>query len=318
MSGATASDDRRAQSSEDAVTPSDHVDPASTSSPPRICDYEGSPYRSAFWETVDRRYEDAAERLALRSLLPPTGQRVVEIGAGFGRLIDEYRGYREIILVDYARSMLADARQRIGDGVTYVCADLYRLPFATGALDAAVQIRVLHHVEAVPEAVREVSRILAPGGSYVLEFANKRNLKAIARWLLRRQAENPFDHRPFEFVPLNWNFHPAFVEAAIGAAGLHVRQRRAVSLFRAPLAKRVLPAAVLARLDHLIGGPLGRLAPAPSQFVRAAQLTGRRSDALWRCPACGHEPLIAGPDAVPCPRCRRVWPVQDGILMFRP
>ena len=177
--------------------------------PPRICDYEGSPYRRAFWEDADRRYEDAAERLALRSLLPPDGRRLVEIGAGFGRLIDEYRGYGEIILVDYARSMLADARQRIGDGATYVCADLYRLPFATGALDAAVQIRVLHHVEAVPEAIREVARVLAPGGSYVLEFANKRNLKGIARWVLRRQAENPFDHRPHEFVPLNWNFHPS-------------------------------------------------------------------------------------------------------------
>ncbi|MBK6770466.1 MAG: class I SAM-dependent methyltransferase [Ardenticatenales bacterium] len=301
------------------MTKSRHIDAGTgaPTDPPRICDYEGSPYRRAFWEDADRRYEDAAERLALRSLLPPDGGRLVEIGAGFGRLVDEYRGYGEIILVDYARSMLADARQRIGDGATYVCADLYRLPFATGALDAAVQIRVLHHVEAVPEAIREVARVLAPGGSYILEFANKRNLKGIARWILRRQAENPFDHRPYEFVPLNWNFHPSFVEAAIADAGLHVRQRRAVSLFRAPWAKRAVPAAVLARLDHMLGGPLGRCAPAPSQFVRAAQLTGRRSEALWRCPACGHEPLIAEPDGVPCPSCARVWPIEDGIMMFR-
>lgn len=284
---------------------------------PRICDYEGSPYRNAFWETVDRRYEDAAERLALRDLLPPSGQRLVEIGAGFGRLVDEYRGYREIILVDYARSMLEDARQRIGPGVTYVCADLYRLPFASGALDTAVQIRVLHHVEAVPDAIREVSRILAPGGTFILEFANKRNVKAIARWLLRRQSANPFAREPWEFVPLNWNFHPAYVESALADAGLSIRRRRAVSLFRFPIAKRLAPAAWLARADHAVGGLLGGLAPAPSQFVRAAQLTGRRAASLWRCPACGCEPLTAEADAVPCPSCGRRWPIEDGIHMFR-
>ncbi|MEO8082249.1 MAG: methyltransferase domain-containing protein [Ardenticatenales bacterium] len=289
--------------------------PAATE--PRICDYEGSPYRKAFWETVDRRYEDAAERLALRDLLPASGERLVEIGAGFGRLVDEYRGYRQIILVDYARSMLEDAQQRIGPGVTYVCADLYRLPFATGALDAAVQIRVLHHVEAVPDAIREAARILAPGGSFILEFANKRNVKAIARWLVRRSAASPFDRRPLEFIPLNWNFHPAYVEDALVDAGLNIRQRRAVSLFRFPLAKRLASAAWLARADHAIGGLLGGLAPAPSQFVRATQWTGRRSAALWRCPACGHEPLIAAADAVPCPECGRRWPIEGGIHMFR-
>lgn len=288
------------------------------STEPRICDYEGSPYRRAFWETVDRRYEDAAERLALRDLLPPSGDRLVEIGAGFGRLVDEYRGYHEIILVDYAQSMLEDAQQRIGPGVTYVCADLYHLPFATGALDAAVQIRVLHHVESVPEAIGEVARILAPGGSLVLEFANKRNLKSVVRWLMRRQDENPFGRAPWEFVPLNWNFHPASVEQALADAGLHVRRRRAVSLFRSALAKRLVPAAWLARLDFVLGGRLGRCAPAPSQFVRAAKLTGRRSAALWRCPGCGHEPLAAEADAVPCPACGRRWPIEHGIHMFRP
>lgn len=295
-----------------------HPDPDPATNAPRICDYEGSPYRRAFWETVDRRYEDAAERLALRRLLPPTGDRLVEVGAGFGRLVDEYRGYREIYLVDYARSMLEDAQARIGPGVTYVCADLYRLPFATGALDAAVQIRVLHHVEAVPEALAEVARTLAPGGSLVLEFANKRNLKSIARWLLRRQSASPFSRAPWEFVPLNWNFHPAAVEAALTDAGLTVRQRRAVSLFRAPLAKRLLPAPWLARLDAALGGLVGRCAPAPSQFVRAARLTGQRSAALWRCPGCGHEPLVAASDAVPCPSCGRRWPIEDGIFLFRP
>ena len=57
-----------------------------------ICDYEGSSYRTDFWEGQGRQYEDMAERLALRKLLPPAGARLVEIGAGFGRLVDLYGG----------------------------------------------------------------------------------------------------------------------------------------------------------------------------------------------------------------------------------
>jgi SAM-dependent methyltransferase len=287
---------------------------------PRICDYEGSDYRRRFWEDADRSFEDAAERLALRRLLPAGGRRLAEIGAGYGRLADEYDGFEDVILVDYARSMLGDARSRLGDRYRYVCADLYRLPFASSALDAVVQVRVLHHVEDVPAAFAEVARVLAAGGSYVLEFANKRNLKARARHLAGRQAEDPNDPAPHEFVPLNWNFHPHYVEDALADAGLAVRERRAASHFRLPALKSSLPAGPLARLDALLGGPLAGLALAPSQFLRAAKLTGEAASVhLWRCPACGEEPIVEAPEGgqVPCPRCGRGWPIEDGVYVFR-
>lgn len=284
---------------------------------PRICDYEGSPYRRVFWEEADRSFEDAAERLALRAMLPPTGDRLVEIGAGFGRLAGEYAGYRQVILLDYARSMLEDARSRLGDSCTYVCADLYRLPFATHALDTVVQIRVLHHVEDVPRAFAEVARILRAGGTYVLEFANKRNLKAALRYYTGGQAENPFRPDPYEFVELNWNFHPAFIEQALTEANLAPRAVRAVSHFRmASLKQRVRPE-VLARIDARLGGPLGRLSLAPSTFVRAVHVRGAAPAGLWRCPKCGTEPLVEAADAVPCPTCGTRWPRRDGIYMFR-
>ena len=57
---------------------------------PSICDYEGSNYRTEFWENQGRDYEDKAERIALRRLMPRRGKRILEIGAGFGRLSSEY------------------------------------------------------------------------------------------------------------------------------------------------------------------------------------------------------------------------------------
>ena len=175
-----------------------------------ICDYEGSSYRARFWEGQGREYEDLAERIALRKLLPPRGRRIVEIGAGFGRLADLYHGYEQVVLLDYAMSGLREAQERLGssDRFIYVAADLYRLPLAPATCDTAVTVRVLHHVEDVAAALRGIAAILRPGGMYVLEYANKRNLKAVARYLLRRQSWSPFDPTPYEFVRLNFDFHP--------------------------------------------------------------------------------------------------------------
>ena len=82
-----------------------------------ICDYEGSTYRTDFWEGRGREYEDLAERIALGRLLPPDGARLVEIGAGFGRLVDLYDGYQEVVLLDYSKSMLRQAQERLGQFV---------------------------------------------------------------------------------------------------------------------------------------------------------------------------------------------------------
>ena len=39
---------------------------------------------------------------------------MAEIGAGFGRLADLYLGYEQIVLMDYSRTLLLDAVQRVG------------------------------------------------------------------------------------------------------------------------------------------------------------------------------------------------------------
>src|SRR5690606_33114259 len=115
---------------------------------PRICDYEGSNYRTEFWENKDRDYEDRVERIALRRLLPQNGQRLLELGAGFGRLTNEYYTYKQVILVDYSLSQLQYAQEKFGrsDRFIYVAADAYKLPFRAGVFDAATMIRVIHHM----------------------------------------------------------------------------------------------------------------------------------------------------------------------------
>ncbi len=289
-------------------------------SPPAICDYEGSPWRTAFWP--GREYEDRAERIALARLLPPRGARLCEIGAGFGRLAEFYGGYERVILIDYARSMLLQAVERLrGDPrFVYAVADLYSLPLADSALDTAVTIRVLHHVADIPRAFTEIARAIRPGGTYLTEFANKRHLKARLRYALSHRGADPDDLEPFEFVKLNFDFHPRYIAEQLHAAGFAIRDERAVSTFRLPLLKRVISPRLLAALDGALQHPTRGMQIAPSLFVRAelVKTSGPAlSPLLWRCVGCGSTDIAETPASLVCRRCARVYPIQDGIIDFK-
>jgi SAM-dependent methyltransferase len=286
-----------------------------------ICDYEGSQYQHEFWGP-GRAYEDAVERLALGALLPATGKRILEIGAGYGRLADLYAGYQQMFLLDYARTQVEQAHEFLKDrpGVTYVVGDLYNLPFNDGFFDTVVTVRVLHHIADVPAAFGEVARIVPADGVYVLEYANKRNIKAILRYLLRRQP-SPFSRDPWEFVKLNFDFHPAYVAEQLTAAGFVTHAQRAASFFRVGFLKRAVPTGLLAGLDGMLQAPLGGLKPAPSVFLRTAVVkpAAAAPSSPWRCPRC-HTAIgqPAGPDEpLACLGCGARWSTGQGIYDFK-
>ena len=98
---------------------------------PPVCNYEGSDYQQAFWEQGGRDYEDRAEAIALKKMLPTSGKLMLELGAGAGRNTPRYEGFERVVLLDYSTTQLAQAQQKLGrsDRYIYVAADIYRLPF---------------------------------------------------------------------------------------------------------------------------------------------------------------------------------------------
>lgn len=289
------------------------------------CDYEGSTYQQTFW-TAARRYEELAERAALRKLLPPTGRRIVEIGAGAGRLADLYAGYEEVYLVDYARSQLDQARARWGADprFTFVQGDIYNLPFPDGYFDTVVTVRVLHHIKSLGPAFGSIWRVLRPGGIYVTEFASKRNLKAILRYLLRRAkpGENPFSLAPYEFVPLNIDYHPDHLIWELRQAGFEVIRELGASFFRLGVLKEHVPAETLAQLDSRLQGPLAPLRLTPSIFLRAEARAHSRQPsadpgARWRCPACHATQVETQSEQLVCLACGATYPITGGIICMR-
>ncbi len=293
-----------------------------------ICDYEGSDYQSRFWNNGDRAYEDAVERVAIQRLLPPKGVRIVEFGAGFGRLADLYTGYDEIILLDYSRSLLKQAMERWGHDrrFKFVAADLYHLPFTQGVLSAATMIRVIHHMADVPAALKQIRRAMAPGSVFVLEFANKRNLKSITRHALRKQNWSPYAREPIEFVKLNFDFHPKWMQLQLADAGFVTRNKLSVSYLRAGLFKRLLPLKTMVGIDSALQATarVGLLAPSvftqnyadnrtTPQEKSNVHLTG---DSIFVSPRTGGK-LRRDGDALVCDSDATRWPIDGNFYDFK-
>jgi ubiquinone/menaquinone biosynthesis C-methylase UbiE len=289
---------------------------------PPLCDYEGSDYQASFWDRGGREYEDLVEAVALQRLLPPSGQMLLELGAGAGRNTPRYQGFAQVVLLDYSRTQLRQARERLGelDRYIFVAADIYHLPFAPGVFDAATMIRTLHHMADAPRALSQVRQVLQPGAAFILEYANKHNLKAILRYWLRRQTWSPFTPEPVEFVELNFDFHPRSVRAWLRQASFEVQRQLTVSHFRLALLKRLLPLRWLVAMDSLaqLTGDWWQLTP--SVFVRSTAIgdTPRaQPGVLFRCTECGNYPLRREADLLVCPACGKRWAALDGIYDFR-
>lgn len=146
---------------------------------------------AAYWEAVydDPGIDGAIYRLrerrvlaALDGLSLPAQSRLLELGPGAGRVAVELarRGHR-VVCVDPAEAMLRNtealaAAHALGDRVESVVADAQALPFPDAGFAAVVAVGVLPWLERPAEALREIRRVLVPGGSAVLTSDNRARL----------------------------------------------------------------------------------------------------------------------------------------------
>ncbi|MFN2299118.1 MAG: class I SAM-dependent methyltransferase [Anaerolineales bacterium] len=291
-----------------------------------ICDYENSDYQKTFWEDGSREYEDLCEARVIRRLMPAAGGRLLlELGAGAGRNTARYAGYERIVLLDYSRTQLQQARERLGasNRFLFIAADIYSIPFVDGLFDGATMIRTLHHLSDPPAGLREIRRVLQPESFFLLEYANKRNLKAILRYLLRRQSWNPFSREAVEYLPLNFDFHPATVRTWLSGCGFRILVQATVSHFRIAVIKRTIPARVLSFLDYLLGftGNIWQLSP--SVFIKATSDSSGIKDnqGFFQCPYCRSRDFQENPlpseGALDCLQCKRRYLIRNGVYDFK-
>lgn len=112
------------------------------------------------------------------------GQRVLDLAGGTGDiaalLSRKVAGSGEVVLTDINAAMLSVGRQRLDDrgivsNVRYSLANAEELPFASRTFDHVTIAFGLRNVTDKPAALREMLRVLRPGGSvHILEFSEVR------------------------------------------------------------------------------------------------------------------------------------------------
>ncbi|HEY6538381.1 MAG TPA: bifunctional demethylmenaquinone methyltransferase/2-methoxy-6-polyprenyl-1,4-benzoquinol methylase UbiE [Candidatus Dormibacteraeota bacterium] len=149
----------------------------------------------------DRRWRRRAAQLTRVH----RGDRVLDVCTGTGALAAQLRRLvgptGEVVGVDLTEAMLAVARARVED-VEFIAGDACRLPFPDAAFDAATMAFGLRNIADRPGAVRELARVLRPGGrAVILEFSqplplirpayawySRRVIPPVARGLLGRDS----------------------------------------------------------------------------------------------------------------------------------
>lgn len=120
-------------------------------------------------------------RSVLARLAPASGERILDIGCGTGRLTAEMASVPGIFVVglDRSASMLAEAARRNAAGhVAYVRADGADLPIAE-ALDAVFSAATFHWIADHERLFSEISRVLRPGGRLVAQCGGEGNLRRL-------------------------------------------------------------------------------------------------------------------------------------------
>lgn len=145
---------------------------------------------------VQRHHEAAIlERLGGRC----EGQKVLEIGCGRGvgtEIILERFGAGEVHAFDLDPEMIDIARRRLAkygqEKLRISVGDAEKIDAADSSYDAVFDFGIIHHIPEWQNSVKEVARVLKPGGKFYFEEVTQ---KALDRWIYRTFLKHPTENR---------------------------------------------------------------------------------------------------------------------------
>jgi 2-polyprenyl-3-methyl-5-hydroxy-6-metoxy-1,4-benzoquinol methylase len=147
------------------------------------------------WESPAGKLRWARRVKMLSDHLRP-GMTVLELGCGTGSFTRELaRSGADIIAIDVSPELLEIARaSSSAPNVHYQTENAYALSYPDAAFDSVVGSSVLHHLE-VKEALRNIYRVLKPGGTIFFTEPNMLNPQIAVQknvpWVKRKLGDSP-------------------------------------------------------------------------------------------------------------------------------
>ncbi|MFH1103771.1 MAG: class I SAM-dependent methyltransferase [Actinomycetota bacterium] len=118
---------------------------------------------------------------------PLTGMRLLDVGCGDGTYaIEAARRGAQVDAVDASAAMIGAARRRaadVGVSINLHVADVKRLPFDADTFDVVVAVTVLCFLPDAAAALKEMARVIRPGGRLVVGELNRWSIWAAWRRL---------------------------------------------------------------------------------------------------------------------------------------
>lgn len=129
----------------------------------------------------------------------PESCRILELGCGPAEIWRKNQqripqGW-QITLSDFSAGMLAQARQNLADTrpFDFRVVDAQSIPFDDALFDAVIANHMLYHVPDRPRALREIRRVLKPGGQFFATTNGEKNMVELMELPARFDPEHAVD-----------------------------------------------------------------------------------------------------------------------------
>ena len=138
---------------------------------------------SSQWDSLRQGfYGEEVRDAVLRAARILLEHIVLDVGAGTGFLTEvAARKARRVIALDVSESMLSEARAKLGDYVEFRIGNAENILLPNGSADSVIGNMILHHCSNPDLAVKEMARILVPGGKLVLSDLQKHNYESLRK-----------------------------------------------------------------------------------------------------------------------------------------
>jgi SAM-dependent methyltransferase/uncharacterized protein YbaR (Trm112 family) len=306
--------------------------------------YPGEPTGKEYVKIVKGRIKDYTcyfDKLLNKNILQGP---YLELGAGVGQgamlLENNYNLHGFTSDISFETLALAPKYQKV---LTYkkmpfrICCDIYNLPFSTGSIPFIFTFQTLHHLPDPYPVLKEVKRVLAPGGTFYFNeepVAQKFNLnlwrrdlhlrwfEKILKYLvilhfISRIGKSEVDHNILEetFSLSTWEralnlFSKAEVNLSVFPLGpIYMRYKTK----KRGWLKGFIPQRFML---EIMGGGIGAICK--NEDKKSYKKT-KNVLACLACPNCKPKPLLhfnQKENSYFCNRCKSIFPIKNGILML--